>query len=101
MNNDTAIPKPIHPEQPSPKGLDDATCSDSLSPLEWLRLKEWFLDYLCQDISQKPAITAFTASAARDAATAFESAVFEFNGRRIGDPNAKCAATGSERKDHE
>jgi hypothetical protein len=70
----------------------DASCSDFLSALEWLRLKEWFLDYLYQDQRQKPAVTAFTASAARDAATAFESAVFEFSGRRIGDPNAKVMA---------
>lgn len=88
MNNDTTTPKPNTTEQPADKGLDGAACSDSLSALEWLRLKEWFLDYLCQEKIQKPAVTAFTASAARDAATAFESAVFEFSGRRIGDPNA-------------
>lgn len=26
MNNDTTTPKPTQPEQPSPKGLDDASC---------------------------------------------------------------------------
>jgi hypothetical protein len=42
---------------------------DNITASEWKRLRDWFADP-----QRKPANTAFTAGAARDAATAFESA---------------------------
>ena len=75
------------------KPFDAAHGSDSLTASEWMRLKAWFMDYLCCDVEQKPANLSFTAGAARDAATAFESAVFEFDGTRIGSPNVESSAT--------
>ena len=46
---------------------------DSLTESEWTRLRDWFIAQMISSPS-KPAMFSFTAGAARDAATAFESA---------------------------
>jgi hypothetical protein len=51
---------------------------DALSGNEWLKLRDWFADP-----ARKRATSAFTAGAARDAATAFEAAVISEKERYV------------------
>ena len=51
---------------------------DKLSLPDWMRLRDWFADP-----NRKPANIAFTAGAARDAATAFEASGLPDNEKRL------------------
>lgn len=68
------------------ESVDSPAVRTVMMPGEWLRLKTWFVDYLCHDVDWKPSQTAFTAGEARDAASAFEAALRECGIKR---PNRK------------